>query len=48
LAINFSPLEKKKNAPDAPPWVRRSLIVVAKYLNNTDKNKTKMKHEWHI
>jgi hypothetical protein len=31
--MNFSPLEKKKNAPEAPPCVRRSLIVVEKYLH---------------
>jgi hypothetical protein len=36
LAMNFSPLEKKKNAPEAPPCVRRSLIVVEKYLHRKD------------
>ncbi len=32
FAKNFSPAEKKKNAPEAPPSMRRSLIEVVKAL----------------
>jgi hypothetical protein len=40
LAMNFSPFEKKKNAPEAPPSVKRSLIVVEKALK---KNRIRLK-----
>jgi hypothetical protein len=32
LAMKISPLDKKKNAPDAPPSIKRSLIVVRNAL----------------
>lgn len=39
LAMSFSPFEKKKKAPDAPPSVKRSLIVVEKALREGGKHK---------
>lgn len=39
LAMSFSPFEKKKKAPDAPPSVKRSLIVVEKALREGERQK---------